>query len=344
MKKIISFFIFLIVLCIFFLILVPQGSKAFAACDATIAWKNATDNSGVMQIATGEGADIIVSNAKTGKTYYLHGINLSNSVAVLDMDRQGNEDKEIHLPIVGFNNPGSFLFRLYDNKDLSSACKNSLTLVVAGSPVTQDKCTLSQKDTPSEILTGDTIRFLVDQIELGGEYVLRYERLSSGSTYESPQYLSQTVTLVPGANYFIQPMVFNLQFTNPGSYRITAWHKKQNELGKCSGELYPTIKDTSEPENPPPSGDCVDTPLGCLPTDMADFAEKFVSIATGIAGGLAFLLMVFGAYRLIFSGGDPEAVQQGRQVITAAIIGLVIIIFAVFILRLIGITILGLPI
>lgn len=85
-------------------------------------------------------------------------------------------------------------------------------------------------------------------------------------------------------------------------------------------------------------------PFPNLPTDPVEFASAVVRIAIGVAGGLAFLLMIFGAYKLIFSAGNPEALQQGRDTITAAIIGLVVILFSVFILRLIGIDILGLPI
>lgn len=72
------------------------------------------------------------------------------------------------------------------------------------------------------------------------------------------------------------------------------------------------------------------------------FASTFLSFGIGIAGGIAFLLMVFGAYRLIFAGGNPDAMQQGKEIITAAIAGLLVIIFAVFILRFLGFTILGL--
>jgi hypothetical protein len=87
-----------------------------------------------------------------------------------------------------------------------------------------------------------------------------------------------------------------------------------------------------------------DTALGPIPTDVAGFASKFASIAIGIAGGIAFLLMIYGSFRLVFSNGDVEAVQQGRQIIVAAVTGLIVIIFSIFILRLIGITILGLPV
>lgn len=86
------------------------------------------------------------------------------------------------------------------------------------------------------------------------------------------------------------------------------------------------------------------TGLGPLPDDAVAFVNRILGIAIGIAAGIAFLLLIFGGFRLSFSHGDPKAVQEAREVITAAIIGLLIIVFSVFLLRLIGFDILGLPI
>ena len=87
----------------------------------------------------------------------------------------------------------------------------------------------------------------------------------------------------------------------------------------------------------------IENSFGTFPSEPAAFASMFLTIAVGVAGGVAFLLMVYGSYRLIFAGGNPESVQSARQIITSAIVGLLMIIFSVFILRLIGISILGLP-
>ena len=54
--------------------------------------------------------------------------------------------------------------------------------------------------------------------------------------------------------------------------------------------------------------------------------------------------MVLGSYRLIFAGGSPDSVKSGREIITAAVLGLVVVVFAIFILNLIGIGILGINI
>jgi len=62
-----------------------------------------------------------------------------------------------------------------------------------------------------------------------------------------------------------------------------------------------------------------------------------------IAGGIAFLLIIFGGFQIILSGGNPDRVKAGKEMITAALGGLLLIIFSVFILRLVGYDILRLP-
>ena len=77
--------------------------------------------------------------------------------------------------------------------------------------------------------------------------------------------------------------------------------------------------------------------------ELAPQVNKIVNYSMGIGGLIAFLLMVFGGLQIIFSGGNPERVKAGKEIITAAIGGLLLIIFSVFILRIIGYDILAIP-
>lgn len=86
----------------------------------------------------------------------------------------------------------------------------------------------------------------------------------------------------------------------------------------------------------------LDTAIGCIPTDPSEFIYVFRSILIGIGAGIAFLLMIVGAFFVLSSQGVPERLQRGKEIFTGAIIGLLLIIFSVFILDLIGIDILGL--
>ena len=86
----------------------------------------------------------------------------------------------------------------------------------------------------------------------------------------------------------------------------------------------------------------VKSALGCLPTDPQTFINTATPWAVGIGAGIAFLLGLYGALMIVISAGDPEKMQAGKEIITSAIAGLLLIIFAVFILRIIGVDVLKL--
>jgi len=87
----------------------------------------------------------------------------------------------------------------------------------------------------------------------------------------------------------------------------------------------------------------VNTALGCIPVQMDKFVEWLLPKLFGIAGGIAFLLMVYGFIMMGTSGGDPKKVAGAQETISSAITGLLLSIFALFILRLIAVDILQIP-
>ena len=87
----------------------------------------------------------------------------------------------------------------------------------------------------------------------------------------------------------------------------------------------------------------VQTSLGCIPTDAKAFAEWLLKYIFGIGGGIAFLLMSYGFILMAMSSGDEKKVQAAKETITAAVVGLLICIFGIFILRLITVNILEIP-
>ena len=95
---------------------------------------------------------------------------------------------------------------------------------------------------------------------------------------------------------------------------------------------------------PGPSGGCIETGLGCIPTDPTGLVEKILQIAIGVSSGIAMLLLISGAFKILASSGDPKAVMGGKETITSAIAGLLLILLSVAILNIIGIQILGIPI
>jgi hypothetical protein len=108
--------------------------------------------------------------------------------------------------------------------------------------------------------------------------------------------------------------------------------------GKTDGECAPPEhKVTCDGEH------SVQTALGCIHTDFTSFTTDLLRLGTGAGGGIALLLMVFSALRLMMSGGNPETVKKAREQFVAAAIGLVFIILSVTIMQIIGVDILQIP-
>lgn len=85
------------------------------------------------------------------------------------------------------------------------------------------------------------------------------------------------------------------------------------------------------------------TPFDCIETNPQKFVERILRIAIGVAGGIAFLMIIYGGFVTMTSAGNPERLTSGKEIITSAIAGLLLIIFSVVILRIIGVDILKLP-
>lgn len=85
------------------------------------------------------------------------------------------------------------------------------------------------------------------------------------------------------------------------------------------------------------------TAFGCLPTDSGKFVETLLKSGSGIAGGIAFLLIIVGGFQIVMSAGNPEKLNAGKELVASAIVGLLFIIFSIFLLRMIGVDILGIP-
>jgi len=107
----------------------------------------------------------------------------------------------------------------------------------------------------------------------------------------------------------------------------------------------------AEETPPPPDSGGGDQPSGQIPTAIgmvnvnspSDFIVWVLRFALGIGGGIAFLLMLIGSFQIITSAGNPSKIQAGKELITSALTGLLMIIFSVFLLKLIGRDILNIP-
>lgn len=155
-----------------------------------------------------------------------------------------------------------------------------------------------------------------------------------------------------------------------GSYAATVFDTSQQEV--CKATPYPFIVGKEAPPGPPGgtgckpgdegcttaggiacdtkkgepvtgNGDGILTALGCIPAKPTDLIVGLLKFATGIGGGIAFLIMLYGAFEMMTSAGNPERIKAGHERMTSAVIGLLFIIFSVLLLKVIGVDILQIP-
>lgn len=89
--------------------------------------------------------------------------------------------------------------------------------------------------------------------------------------------------------------------------------------------------------------DSLATALGCLPYAYQPFVTALLRFLVGISGAISLIVMLTGVIRYMTSSGDPKQIQSGRDLITAGIIGLLLVVLSVSLLRLIAADILKLP-
>lgn len=138
-----------------------------------------------------------------------------------------------------------------------------------------------------------------------------------------------------------------------GVYTLTVRFDKENSviktftIEKTDGGIKITETTGNRLKGPQGTNPCstgtggkCETALGDIPTTATGFAQKVLSIGLGLGGGLALIFMVYGSIRILVSTGDPKKISEGREIIVAAVAGLLFIIFSVIILRFIGVSIL----
>ena len=90
--------------------------------------------------------------------------------------------------------------------------------------------------------------------------------------------------------------------------------------------------------------EAIDTAIGCIPIDDKEaLLSFFLRWAVGIGGGISFILILVSGFQIMTSAGNPERLKAGRELMTSAIAGLILLIFSVIVLKIIGVDILQLP-
>ncbi|MDP2649368.1 MAG: hypothetical protein Q8P10_00835 [bacterium] len=89
--------------------------------------------------------------------------------------------------------------------------------------------------------------------------------------------------------------------------------------------------------------ECVQTQVGCIPTDPVNFVAKFYSVGLGLIGGVALLFIIYGGYIILTSQGSPEQLRKGKIDIYYAIAGLLLAIFGFVFIQVIAKEVLHIP-
>ncbi len=81
--------------------------------------------------------------------------------------------------------------------------------------------------------------------------------------------------------------------------------------------------------------------IGCVRFSLTDFITRWVfGFGVGVAGLFALGCIILAAIKIQLSQGQAETVQQSREMMTSCILGLLLIVFSVFLLNFVGVTIL----
>lgn len=89
-------------------------------------------------------------------------------------------------------------------------------------------------------------------------------------------------------------------------------------------------------------GGSINTALGCFYIQTPRvFIIILLRIGAGLGGGIAFMLMVYAGFMIMTSSGDPKRLTAGKELLTAAIAGLLFLIGGVYVFRIIGVDLLG---
>lgn len=262
---------------------------------------------------------------------------------------------------------------LYTVVDSDAQCE--LFLQSNGKTLTpQDKVITAESDLTiigEKVTPGGTFGLTLDGTAINGKHILDFLQIDKTTRrFSHPFPNDRRNLLIPTSHtlslhefnsaslipYFGQtisrfgPPLCSVTFTvgtlsNPGNVlksKVGVGNTAPSLPALAGGKLPPGC---GKPNNgvPDPRGPAVATAIGCIHTNPAEFTKDLMKFVIGISGGLAFLMMLLGAFQILTSSGNPETLQAGRERLTSAIIGLLIVIFAILLLQIIGVGILDIP-
>jgi hypothetical protein len=173
------------------------------------------------------------------------------------------------------------------------------------------------------------------QLHLGGKWSGHEIGISGDNDWHAPGGIITASSICENGNANRSNCSHRFQ---DGPYLI---HITEGESGPSPGDVQFEVKAVGPAgvagENPCLGGECK-TAIGEISTNPTKFVGTILITGIGIAGGIALIIMVLGSIKILMSSGDPKKVGEGREMIVAAVSGLLFLILSVLILRFIGVT------
>lgn len=131
--------------------------------------------------------------------------------------------------------------------------------------------------------------------------------------------------------------------------------KASSSWEKCRQCLYPNasknpstgdtlkVSDPASNSGPTPFPGKAYTAIGCIGSAPESVAQAILNIIFSIAGGLAFIYLLYGAFIVATSQAEPDRLNYGRRLVKGAIIGLIVTLVSAFLFNFIASTILRIP-
>lgn len=246
------------------------------------------------------------------------------------------------------------LIRVLDNNLTQEVCSAGTLQVLNEDPVYND-CSISMS--PSSPALNQATSISVSGLEPDASFTIKFDYIGGTSD-------SATVT---SNSYGLASASFTPRRTGEGRIIVSYSGVGGQELCREQFTIYESEEEaemesqglekvsvnicTHIPADAPNDArskceGCTDgvwTALGCISINLSEFMKTIFKIAISLGGGFAFLLLIYGAFMLTTSAGDPKNAENARGIITGAITGLLVIIFAAVILQIVGVEILQIP-
>lgn len=158
-------------------------------------------------------------------------------------------------------------------------------------------------------------------------------------------YRSFTISNIPGAPPGPGPIVGPGVTSPAGTITIKQCKSKDDPSFNPNTDMVCSLAggESCDEANIKERGPAFKTAIGCIHTSPAELVKDLMKFVVGIGGGLAFLMMLLGAFQMLTSAGNPETLNAGKDRLTSAVIGLLLVIFSILLLQIIGVGILNLP-